>query len=109
MAAADLFVLPTIYDPFSNACLEAMACGLPVITTAGNGIAEILEEWHAGMVIADPRDVEGLADRITEILDPVRREERRVTARACAEAFPAEGHLKQMLVTYEDVVREIRA
>ncbi len=109
MAAADLFVLPTIYDPFSNACLEAMACGLPVITTMGNGIAEVLEKWRTGSVIVDPCDVVGLADRITDFLDPVRREERRVAARACAEAFPAEGHLKQMLVTYEDVVREIRA
>ena len=105
MAAADLFVLPTIYDPFSNACLEAMACGLLVITTAGNGIAEILEERHAGMVVSDPRDVEGLVHRMTECLDPARREERRAAARACAEAFPAEGHLKQMLGTYEDVLR----
>lgn len=105
MAAADLFVLPTIYDPFSNACLEAMACGLPVITTAGNGIAELLEERHTGMVVPDPRDVEGLVQRITECLDPARREERQAAARACAEAFPAEGHLKQMLVTYEDVLR----
>jgi UDP-glucose:(heptosyl)LPS alpha-1,3-glucosyltransferase len=109
MAAADLFVLPSIYDPFSNACLEAMACGLPVITTAGNGIAEVLEKWRTGSVIVDPRDVVGLADRITEFLDPMWREERRATARACAEAFPAEGHLKQMLVTYEEVVRRMRA
>src|SRR5881394_2149486 len=32
-AAADIFILPSIYDPFSNACLEALASGLPVITT----------------------------------------------------------------------------
>src|SRR5205809_7725215 len=35
-AAADIFILPTLYDPFSNACLEALACGLPVITTRAN-------------------------------------------------------------------------
>src|SRR6184192_3337568 len=38
-AAADIFILPTIYDPFSNACLEAVACGLPVITTRSNGFS----------------------------------------------------------------------
>ncbi|HWU37460.1 MAG TPA: glycosyltransferase family 4 protein [Candidatus Acidoferrum sp.] len=108
MTAADLFVLPTIYDPFSNACLEAMACGLPVITTAGNGVAEVLEKWCTGSVIGDPRDVRGLVDHITEFLNPARRKERGAAARACAEAFPAEGHLKQMLATYEDVVKEIQ-
>src|ERR1700730_368435 len=35
-AAADIFILPTIYDPFSNACLEALACGLPASTTRAN-------------------------------------------------------------------------
>lgn len=39
--AADLFVLPTLYDPFSNACLEAMRHGLPVLTSKANGFAEI--------------------------------------------------------------------
>lgn len=106
MAAADLFVLPTIYDPFSNACLEAMACGLPVITTAANGVAEVMQERRSGAVLADPRDVQGLADRMEEFLQPARREERAVAARAAAEAFPAEGHLKQVLAVYEDVVRE---
>jgi UDP-glucose:(heptosyl)LPS alpha-1,3-glucosyltransferase len=109
MAAADLFVLPTIYDPFSNACLEAMACGVPVITTRANGAAEIMEEWRTGAIIADPRDVAGLADRMAELLDPVRREERSAAARACAEGFPAEEHLKQMLATYEDMLRGPRS
>jgi len=56
-AAADIFLLPTIYDPFSNACLEAAAAGLPVITTRGNGFSEIIEEGIHGSVVDDPDDV----------------------------------------------------
>lgn len=41
--AADLFILPTRYDPFANVCLESMACGTPVITTRMNGVSEIIE------------------------------------------------------------------
>ncbi len=48
-AAADLFVLPTLYDPFSNATLEAMASGIPVITTKNNGVAETHREWTRGI------------------------------------------------------------
>lgn len=71
-AAGDLLVLPTLYDPFSNVCLEAMACGLPVITTAGNGAAEIIEEGITGCVQREPKDDRELA-RIIEsnCLDPV--------------------------------------
>src|SRR6266513_1085089 len=43
LSAADIFILSTIYDPFSNASLEAMAAGLPVITTRANGCSEIIE------------------------------------------------------------------
>ncbi len=58
-AAADVFVLPTIYDPFSNACLEALAAGLPVVTTTANGFAEIITEGVHGSVVA-PGDVAGV-------------------------------------------------
>lgn len=40
--AADVFVLPTLYDPFPNAALEALACGLPVLTSPGSGAAELV-------------------------------------------------------------------
>ena len=42
--AADLLVLPTRYDPFANVCLEAMACGVPILTTSTNGAAEIVPQ-----------------------------------------------------------------
>ncbi len=59
-AAADVFTLPTIYDPFSNACLEALAAGLPVVTTTGNGFSEIIQRGIHGDVVK-PGDVYALA------------------------------------------------
>ncbi len=61
LAAADVFILPTVYDPFSNACLEALAAGRPVITTRANGCSEVLEEGATGSVVEEPHDVAGLA------------------------------------------------
>ena len=55
--AADVFLLPTIYDPFSNASLEAIAAGIPVITTRANGCAEILSEGRHGSIVEQPNDV----------------------------------------------------
>jgi glycosyltransferase involved in cell wall biosynthesis len=44
LQSADVLVLPTRYDPFANTCLEAMACGIPALTTSANGAAEVLPE-----------------------------------------------------------------
>jgi UDP-glucose:(heptosyl)LPS alpha-1,3-glucosyltransferase len=61
MEAADIFLLPTIYDPFSNACLEAMAAGLPVVTTSANGFAEIMRPEGDGEVLGSPADIGAIA------------------------------------------------
>lgn len=50
LAAGDLFVLPTLYDPMPNAALEALACGLPVVTTADAGVAGMIHDSGAGRV-----------------------------------------------------------
>lgn len=52
-AAADIFLFPTRYEPFSNVCLEAMAGGCAVITTAQNGACEILEP---DFIMKNPQD-----------------------------------------------------
>lgn len=54
---ADCFVLPTLYDPFPNAALEAMACGLPLITSLQCGAAEFVESGVEGYICRDPLDV----------------------------------------------------
>jgi len=66
--AVDCFVLPTLYDPFPNAALEAMASGLPVITSSSCGAAEFIVEGDNGFV-CDALDIAALADRMGSI-DP---------------------------------------
>jgi len=58
---ADCFVLPTLYDPFPNAAVEAMACGLPLVTTLQCGAAEFVESGVEGYVCRDALDVVELA------------------------------------------------
>lgn len=53
LQAADLLLLPTRYDPFANSCLEALACGIPYVTTSKNGAAEIAP---AAFMVADTPD-----------------------------------------------------
>ena len=67
-AAADSFVLATLYDPFPNAALEAMASALPVVTTSHCGAAEMVTEGESGFV-RDALDATGLADALGR-LDP---------------------------------------
>lgn len=56
--AADLLVLPTLYDPFANVVLEALACGLPVITTPENGAAEVILPGKTGFLSSlHPQDL----------------------------------------------------
>lgn len=76
-AAADIFLLPTIYDPFSNASLEAAAAGLPVITTRANGFAEIIEDGVHGSAIANPGDVAAFSAALSFWSDRRRRGEAR--------------------------------
>lgn len=66
--AATVLALPTLYDPCSNVVLEALACGLPAITTAANGAAEFITPGENGAVIPQPDDLSGLAVALTTFL-----------------------------------------
>lgn len=95
-AAADVFVAPTLYDPFSNACLEALAAGLPVLTTPANGFGEILTPGRDGEVI-DPADPDALSTALTAWADPGRRDAARPDAAAKAAAFTIEANVARTL------------
>ena len=98
-AAADMFVAPTLYDPFSNACLEASAAGLPVLTTPANGFAEVIEPGIQGDVFdpADRSTGEGLAKLLAAWADPAKRSLARPLCNARARAFTIERNVEETL------------
>jgi UDP-glucose:(heptosyl)LPS alpha-1,3-glucosyltransferase len=97
--AGDLYVLPTRYDPFANATLEALACGLPVITTSANGGCEVLEDGVHGTILpAHPEDNAALLqalllwadqDRLKRGVAPARRQAERYSVRRELQASTA--------------------
>ena len=92
----DAMLLPTRYDPSANVCLEALACGVPVVTTNSNGASETLPDPSWGACAPDA--VEDLAQTLDQVLsEPTARE----AARAAAERWPlsvASEQLRSLLV-----------
>lgn len=105
----DVFVLPTRYDPFSNACVEALATGIPVVTTRENGAAEIIRCGETGVVLPSAAGREELAAGIARFLPPAPRREAREKASESVRQLTVEENARQTLEVYEHVVREKRS
>jgi UDP-glucose:(heptosyl)LPS alpha-1,3-glucosyltransferase len=103
--AADFLVHPTFYDPCSLVVLEALACGLPVITSRYNGAAELLNPQSAGIVIDDPHDHESLARAIKTLLDPHQRHIASQAAREAAGRWNFEHHYRRIIGILTEVAR----
>lgn len=101
--AADVFVLPTIYDPFPNAALEAMAAGLPVITSTKSGAAELIVERDAGLVVPS-RDVPGLAALMGTLADPATRERMGANARNAVLHLTPEAMTLALVLLYKELL-----
>ncbi len=99
-AAADLFVLPTQYEAFCLAILEALASGLPVVTSAVPGARDAIRPGVNGALIDDPNDADALADALTPLIDP----DRRATISANAPATVERFRWDQVMATYEAIL-----
>ena len=95
--AADFLVHPTFYDPCSLVVLEALCCGLPVITTRYNGASELITPPNEGLVIDDPHDHRELGTAIASMLDPAVRSARAAAARQTARRWSFEGHYQKLM------------
>lgn len=96
LARADVFMLSSVSEGASRSALEAMAMGLPVVTTDVGGMREIVDDGVEGFVVPS-RDPQSLANAIVSLAtSPGRRRELGTRARARAERYDASMHLDRI-------------
>ncbi|HUR39381.1 MAG TPA: glycosyltransferase family 4 protein [Planctomycetota bacterium] len=101
-AAADAFIFPTLYDPFPNVVLEAMASGIPAIVSRVAGVSEVIAD--DSIVVEDPMNIDELAAAVKRLEDPAVRKPMGEAARRKAMARPLEQVFDENLRLYEQVV-----
>jgi UDP-glucose:(heptosyl)LPS alpha-1,3-glucosyltransferase len=97
LAAADIFFLPTLYDPFSNASLEAMAAGLPVITTRANGCSEVIQDTIHGSIVDRADNLTALTEALLFWSDESRRKDAQLALLEQATEFDLSRNVSQTL------------
>jgi UDP-glucose:(heptosyl)LPS alpha-1,3-glucosyltransferase len=109
-SAADLFLFPTLFDPFPLATLEALSAGLPVITTAANGVSEIMTPGVHGEVVSESPDIAALSKALRKWLsildDPVSAGKTRTLCSQLAAGFTLEQNLRETLSVIQEVIEE---
>jgi UDP-glucose:(heptosyl)LPS alpha-1,3-glucosyltransferase len=94
--ASDLLIHPTFYDACSLTVLEALASGLPVITTYSNGASGIITQGQEGFVISDPREGQALVEKITFFLNREKAQRASIAARHLAESYSLEKNWREI-------------
>jgi len=102
-AAADFYVHPTFYDACSLVVLEALACGLPVVTTRQNGVSELITDGLEGYLLDRAGDHLALSERLQWLGDQSRRTAMGVAARRLAEQHTFERNIDRIVVVYEEI------
>ncbi|QVL34835.1 glycosyltransferase family 4 protein [Telmatocola sphagniphila] len=107
--ASDFLVHPTFYDPCSLVALEALACGLPVITTKYNGASELFRDGEEGIVVSDPHNAQELGGAIARLIDNSVRTPMSAAARQAAKRWNFEMHYQKFLGLMKQVAQLKRA
>lgn len=104
--AADLLVMPSLFEPFGIVLLEAMASGLPVVASRVGGIPEVIEEGKTGLLVA-PGNPEELRTALESMLSDDRLRERMGQAgRERAELFSWKIIVPKIQKVYEEAITE---
>ena len=107
-AAADVYVLPTFYDPCSLGVLEAAASGLASVTTRFNGAGEMLTQGRDGYLMDDPADDEELAHYLRPLMNQTLRRQMGDAARRMALQHTLQQNCDQILEVYREITSRQR-
>jgi len=101
--AADFFILPTHHDPCSLVALEALAMGLPVLTTRFNGAGELVAEGQHGFVMEDAAAAEPFTAAWVKLLKPEALAAMKAKCLALRPQISQVHHVDRLLEQYERV------
>ena len=101
--ASDFFVLPSYYDPCSLVVFEALACGLPVITTSCNGAGELITDGREGYVVTSPNAIGELSMAIDRMVDDPARRRMSAFATRLGREQSFDNHVEKLLKVFEEV------
>jgi len=102
-AASDIFVFPTAYEPFGLVITEAMASGVPVVTTKTAGAAELITDGNDGMLLNNPYDSREISDKVKYILENNLLGSMGLKARRTAEKYSWDKVVTDTLAVYESL------
>jgi UDP-glucose:(heptosyl)LPS alpha-1,3-glucosyltransferase len=100
-AAVEGLALPSLFEPFGNVVIEAMAAGLPALCSKQTGAAELIPQEFRELVVEDPTDAKELAHRVNLLLRL--RGDASQLARATAEQYSWERHSSKLLSIISDI------
>jgi len=100
---ADVCCHPTYYDPCSRVVLEALSFGLPVITTAFNGAAEVMHDGREGFVIDTPNNVGLWARRIEDLASPDLHERMSANALKLRDQISMSRHVGELEALFNEI------
>lgn len=103
LAAADAFLLPSWYDPFPNACLEALACGLPVVASTATGTAELIRPGENGAV-CQAGDIDDILHQMTLLRPQLGEPALRNACVATVGELRVEKMLSQFAELYDNLI-----
>ena len=105
LSTADIFVLPSRSEGFSNAIVEAMAASLPVVATNVGGNAEAVTDGVSGLIVP-PEDPAALAAAIMRLLsDPGKAQEMGAAGKKLAsEKFTTDAMMHQITLAYASLL-----
>src|SRR5690606_26536514 len=101
--SSDFFVSPSYYDPCSLVVMEALACGLPVITSSRNGAGELMTDGKQGYVLSAPDAIDELAEALDKLTDDARRARMAVRAEKLGREQTFDRHVAALVRVFEEV------